>query len=37
MNQGIRRESENVAHRFFMRNAYLFRNGSAKHSAWLFG
>jgi hypothetical protein len=27
MNQGTRRESENVAHRFFIRNAYLFQKG----------
>jgi len=28
MNQGTRRESENVAHRFFIRNAYLFQKAS---------
>jgi hypothetical protein len=27
MNQGSRRESENLPHRFFIRNAYLFEMG----------
>jgi hypothetical protein len=32
MNQGTRRESENVPHRFFIRNAYLFEMDQ-QHSA----
>jgi len=27
MNQGTLRKSENVPHRFFIRNAYLFQKG----------
>jgi hypothetical protein len=32
MNQGTRRESENVLHRFFIRNAYLLEIDRQKHS-----